>query len=127
MALALVAVLAAAAAPLLSDTFSRSQSDEASSVIEQAALNVREEAVRSGTRQTLELSSSGVVPGGLLPSGWKLEVRRFEESRFRAPRDGERWEFNNAGICEPLGMRISGGGQSVEIRFDPLTAESVDD
>ncbi len=127
MALALAAVLAAAAAPLLSDALSRSQTDDAVSAVEDAALALHAGAVEAGARRPAAISPAGLVPGRPLPSGWKLEVRRLAESRFRKPREGEQWEFNDAGICEPLELRLSGGGESVELRFDPLTAQTIDD
>lgn len=127
MALALFAIIAAAAAPLLQSAFAHSEADQATSAMEEAALTIRGEAVRSGQRKVAELSPSGITPGAPLPPDWKLEVRRLTDSRFRKPREGEMWEFNSAGICEPITLRLSDGHQSVELRFDPLTAQTFDE
>lgn len=127
MALALFAIIAAAAAPLLQSAFAHSEADNATAALEEAALTIRGEAVRSGQRKVAELSSTGITPGAPLPPDWTLEVRRLTDSRFRKPRDGEVWEFNSAGICEPIRLRLSDGRQSVELHFDPLTAQASDE
>ncbi len=127
MALALFAIIAAAAAPLLNSAFAHSEADNATSAIEEAALTVRGEAVQLGQRKVAELSSRGITPGAPLPPNWTLEVRRLTDSRFRKPREGEIWEFNSAGICEPITVRLTDGQQSVELRFDPLTAQTLDE
>jgi prepilin-type N-terminal cleavage/methylation domain-containing protein len=123
LALALVAVMAAAAAPLLTDALTGSARDEATSATEDSVATLHQEAVRTGRVQKGLLTSSGLEPGRPLPQGWKLQVKRLTDSRFRNPREDETWEFNNAGICEPLAILLSGSGQSVELRFDPLTGE----
>jgi hypothetical protein len=58
-----------------------------------------------------------------LPEGWKLQVRRFSETRFRRPERGEFWEFNGAGICEPITLKLVGEEESTTLQFDPLTGE----
>lgn len=127
LALALVAILAAAAAPLLSDALAGSPGDEASSAMEDSVAALHEEAVQTGRAQIGRLTSGGIQPGRPLPSGWKLQVKRLADSRFRNPREGETWEFNNAGICEPLAILLTSGRQTVELQFDPLTCEAVHD
>lgn len=127
MALALFAVIAAAAAPLLSSAFVQSHADQASAAIEEAALALHAGAVATGEHKLARVTPRGLEPGDPLPDGWKLEVRRLTDSRFRAPRDGETWEFNSAGICEPLQVRLSGDGETVELRFDALTAQTLDE
>lgn len=127
MALALFAVVAAAAAPLLLDAFAGSRAEEAAQAVEEAALALHSEALAQGRRRAAGLSAGGLTPGRPLPDGWRLEVRRLSEPRFRKPREGETWEFNSAGICEPLALRLSGDGQSVELKFDPLTAQSINE
>jgi hypothetical protein len=69
------------------------------------------------------VSRSSRVPGTELPKGWKLQVRRFTETRFRRPERGETWEINGAGICEPISLKLSGEEESVVLQFDPLTAQ----
>lgn len=125
--LALVGVLAAAAAPLLSDMLARTQSDDASSAIEDAVADLHDKALKSGTAQKGVLSRTGLQPGRPLPDGWVMDIRRFADSDYRKPREGEVWTFNEAGLSEPLAIRLKGDGQSVELQFDPITGESVHD
>lgn len=54
--------------------------------------------------------------------GGKLEIRRVGERDFRQPKRDEIWEFNPTGICEPIEVRLSGPGGTVELAFDALTA-----
>lgn len=126
LTLALFALLAASAAPLLLDALQPSLSGDATEVIEEAVLDAHTAAVDHGQRRVLQLTGNGLQPGRRLPEGWTLEVRRFTESRFRRPRHGEIWEFNSVGICEPLALRIGDGNQIVELHFDPLTAQILD-
>lgn len=51
-----------------------------------------------------------------------LKVRRVGERGFREPKRGETWEFSPTGICEPIEVRLSGPGGTVELAFDALTA-----
>jgi prepilin-type N-terminal cleavage/methylation domain-containing protein len=127
LALALVAVLAAAAAPLLTDALAGAPGDEAAAALQESVAALHEEAVQTGRAQVGRLTGGGLEPGRPLPAGWTLRVRRMADSRFRNPREGETWEFNNAGICEPLAVLLSSGRQSVEMRFDPLTGEAIHD
>jgi prepilin-type N-terminal cleavage/methylation domain-containing protein len=125
--LAVVGILTAAAAPLLSDMFARTQADEASSALEESVADLHEQAVTKGASRRAVISPSGLEPGKPLPPGWTLEVRRMADSGYRKPREGEIWIFNDAGICEPLAFRLVRARESVELRFDPLTGESLHD
>jgi len=69
-------------------------------------------------RMSLEAGSFGPASD----FGGKLEIRRVGERVFRAPKRGEVWEFNPTGICEPIEVRLSGSGGTVELAFDALTA-----
>ena len=51
-----------------------------------------------------------------------LEVCRYGEKSFRAPRKGEAWGFTADGLCEPLKLRVSNPRGVLEMAFDPLTA-----
>lgn len=62
------------------------------------------------------------VFGSASDFGGKLEIRRVGERSFREPKLGETWEFNPTGICEPIEVRLSGSGGTVELAFDALTA-----
>ena len=46
-------------------------------------------------------------------------------SRFRRPERGEFWEFNGAGISEPLALKLTGEKESLVLQFDPLTAQVI--
>jgi hypothetical protein len=69
------------------------------------------------------VSRSSGIPGAELPKDWKLQVRRFTETRFRRPERSETWEINGAGICEPISLKLSSEEESLVLQFDPLTAQ----
>jgi hypothetical protein len=73
------------------------------------------------------LVGEGGVSSATLPKGWKLQVRRFTENRFRKPHRDEFWGFNGAGICDPLELRLVGKEESIVLKFDPLTALIMSD
>lgn len=56
-----------------------------------------------------------------LGSFGSVQVRRYDEREFRAPKPGEIWEFSPTGVCEPLEIRVARGEGSIELGFDPLT------
>lgn len=50
-----------------------------------------------------------------------VQVRRYGEKAFRAPKPGESWEFSPTGVCEPVEIRVTREEGSIELGFDPLT------
>jgi type II secretory pathway pseudopilin PulG len=54
-----------------------------------------------------------------------LQVKRLGEKAFRLPRRGEVWEFSPTGVCEPLDIRLTSAGGTIELGFDPLTGCAV--
>lgn len=128
LALGIIAILLGVAVPFAVEGFQKSPAQEIEEQIAQAVRSAREAALESGEGRRLGLDTRGLAgTGGLpsmeLPEGWSLQVRRFTEDRFRKPARGEEWEFNGAGILEPLVLRISRAKESFEISFDPLTGE----
>ncbi len=73
-------------------------------------------------QQTVRMGLSTGSLGSASDFGGKLEIRRVGERSFRQPRQGEIWEFSPTGICEPIEVRLSGSGGTVELAFDALTA-----
>lgn len=73
-------------------------------------------------QQTVRMELTAGAFGTSAEFSGMLQVRRFGEGTFRAPKRGEVWEFSPTGICEPLEVRISGVAGQIEIGFDPLTA-----
>ncbi len=67
-------------------------------------------AVSSYTTVQLDLATFGAV-----------QVRRYGEKEFRAPKKNETWEFSATGICEPLEIRVTSEAGTIELGFDPLT------
>lgn len=67
-------------------------------------------AVTSYSAVQLDLASFGSV-----------QVRRYGEKEFRAPKKRETWEFSPTGVCEPLEIRVTSEAGTVELGFDPLT------
>ena len=129
LALGIVAVLLGIAVPMVSNSFQESESERVSKLVEQSVRAAHTTALETGVTKRLGLDERGLVssfsgiPGAELPKGWKLQVRRFTETRFRRPERGESWEFNGAGISEPIALRLTGEDASVVLQFDPLTAQ----
>lgn len=129
LALGIVAVLLGIAVPMVSNSFQESEAEIVSKLVEQTVKATHNAALETGEAKLLGLDERGLVsrspgiPGAELPKGWKLQVRRFTETRFRRPERGETWEINGAGICEPISLKLSGEEESVVLQFDPLTAQ----
>lgn len=92
----------------------------ASALIETTARQNLLQAVREQKTLTLPLAAgsfgSGADFGGL------LQIRRVGERAFRQPKHHETWEFSPTGICEPIEVRLTGPGGTIELAFDALTA-----
>ena len=129
LALGIVAVLLGISVPLLMDSFRESEAETVSKLVEKAVQAAHSAALETGEAKRLVLDEKGLIsnapgiPNAELPKGWKLQVRRFTETRFRRPERGEFWEFNGAGICEPVALKLAGEEESMVLEFDPLTAQ----
>jgi len=129
LALGIVAVLLGVTVPMLMNSFSESATEGVARTIEEAVQSARTSALETGEARRFGLDDRGLVslsksiPNVELPEGWKLQVRRFSETRFRRPERGEFWEFNGAGICEPITLKLVGEEGSTTLQFDPLTGE----
>lgn len=129
LALGIVAVLLGISVPLVMESFRESEVESVSKLVEDAVQAAHSAALETGEAKQLGLDDKGLIskasgiPNAELPRGWKLQVRRFTETRFRPPERGENWEFNGAGICEPIELRLAGEDASVVLSFDPLTAQ----
>ena len=129
LALGIVAVLLGISVPLLLDSFRESEAETVSKLVEKAVQAAHFDALETGEAKRLVLDEKGLIsnapgiPNAELPKGWKLQVRRFTETRFRRPERGEFWEFNGAGICEPVALKLVGEEESIVLGFDPLTAQ----
>lgn len=124
IALALVAILVSASLPYLFDSFASSEGERAMKSIVAKARETRSDAMEKGEPRRLRVTSGG-VEGVPLPRGWQLEVRGINDSRFHSPARNQIWEFNPAGICEPLALRISNGERQITETFDALTGQPV--
>lgn len=124
IALTLVAILVSASLPYLFDSFASSAGDRASDGIVARAQEVRRHALESGERQYLGLTKQG-VEGVPLPSGWMLEVKGLNDSKFHVPARNQSWEFTAAGICQPISLRLSNGDRQIILSFDALTAQPL--
>ena len=127
LALAIGAVVLAMAVPYVAGSFGRSPGDEASDILAQTVHATRAAALDKGEARRLAVLERGLkpdldsIPAAELPDGWKLEIQRMTESKFRKPAKMEFWEFNSAGICEPITFRLTNGHETTTISFDPLT------
>jgi hypothetical protein len=114
---------------MVSNSFQESEAEIVSKLVEQTVKATHTAALETGEAKLLGLDERGLVsrslgiPSAELPKGWKLQVRRFTETRFRRPERGETWEINGAGICEPISLKLSSEEESVVLQFDPLTAQ----
>jgi type II secretory pathway pseudopilin PulG len=132
LALGIIAILLGVTVPLITNSWSNSPSEETAKAIEKSAQAAHKKAIETGEARQLRLTDSGLVgegdiPNAQLPKGWKMQVRRFTENRFRKPQRDEIWGFNGAGICDPLELRIFTKEESIVLKFDPLTALIVTD
>jgi hypothetical protein len=133
LAIGVIAVLMGIAVPYLADAFGKSPGEDIAEEVVRTVQEVRTSAVELGEARRIAIRENGLVPENAsipparLPGGWKLEVRRMTESRFRKPEKIEFWGFNSAGICEPLALRLRGGSESLELAFDPLTGLVVEE
>lgn len=89
-------------------------------VIETTARENLLQAVKN--QQLVRMNLAAGSFGSAADFGGKLEIRRVGEREFRVPKRGEIWEFSPTGICEPIEVRVSGSGGTVELAFDALTA-----
>ena len=129
LALGIVAVLLGITVPMVLSSFGTTSSDDVVQVLQKTASAARASALESGEARRLQITPSGLaskvssIPSAELPAGWKLQIQRLAENRFRKPEKQEFWEFNGAGISEPIIFRLSNKeGESLIVRFDPLTA-----
>ena len=124
IALSLVAILVSASLPYLFDSFASAAGDRAADAITSMAQETRSKAMESGESQKILLTSSG-IKGMPLPSGWLLEVKGLNDSKFHTPTRKQSWEFNSAGICEPISLRLSNKDRAILLSFDALTAQPL--
>lgn len=127
LALGIVAVLFGVTIPMLLNSFGTSESENVITGIEKAVLEAHRSAEENGKTLRFQILEGGLNGGSAissveLPKGWKLQIKRFNENRFRKPEKFDFWEFNTLGICDPLELRILHGNESIILRFDPLTS-----
>ncbi|MBX9742237.1 MAG: prepilin-type N-terminal cleavage/methylation domain-containing protein [Chthoniobacterales bacterium] len=122
IALAVVAILMVAAAPYMADAWHHTEVDRIQDSIATLVEKTHSEALTTGETKFISLSDSH-----LLPEGWQLQIRRFNDKKFRPPTANELWQFNSEGICDPLSLQISGKGASFTMKFDPITAQVARD
>ena len=126
IALSLVAILVSASLPYLFDSFAAAAGDRAADAITAKAQEMRAKALESGESAKLVLTSSG-IKGMPLPAGWILEIKGLNDSKFHAPTRKQTWEFNAAGICEPISLRLANKDREILLSFDALTAQPAHD
>jgi competence protein ComGC len=132
LALGIIAILLGVTVPLITNSWNNSPSEEIAKGIEKSAQAAHKKAIETGEARQLKLTETGIFGDGdilttQMPKGWKLQVRRFTEDRFRKPQKDEFWGFNGAGICDPLELRILSKDESIVLKFDPLTALIIND
>jgi hypothetical protein len=112
---------------LVTSSLTSSPTEAVLEEIQEMATATHLDAVGSGETGRIRVTGKGLERGGLatvlLPKGWELQVRRFGETSFRPPGESEFWEFNGAGICEPIELMLTDGADTIRVAFDPLTAE----
>ena len=131
LTLGIIAIAIGVTTPLVMNSLSNSPVEEVVAKINDVATATHRDAVGSGEARRIRVTGEGIqgMDGGiaLLPEGWELQVRRFGESGFRKPGESEFWEFNAAGICEPLDLLLGDGEELLVLSFDPLTGEVLSD
>jgi len=133
LALGIAAVLLAVSVPYLAESFGRSPGAEASDLLARTVHATRAAALENGEARQLSVSERGLkpdsdsLPAAELAAGWNLEIQRLTDSKFHRPAKKEIWEFNAAGICEPVTFRLTNGRETTTVSFDPLTGIVLDD
>ena len=133
LALGVVAVLLGIAVPYMAESFGKTSGEETADAMAKAVQGVRNSALEKGEPRQFSVFENGLKPeidsveAVWLPKGWKLEIRRMTESKFRKPAKKEMWLFNGAGICEPVTFKLRGPKETIEILFDPLTGLVIDE
>ncbi len=125
IALALVAVLLAIAAPYMRDALSQNQSDQISESVSTLVDQTRAAAMKAHESRYIDFHDASFRQ--LFPAGWTFQLERIGDQKFHDPASAERWEFNTEGICEPISLRIQGAGQTLTLKFDPITGEVIHD
>ncbi|OHE74806.1 MAG: hypothetical protein A3F67_06055 [Verrucomicrobia bacterium RIFCSPHIGHO2_12_FULL_41_10] len=123
IALALVAILMVAAAPYMSDALKMNKGDHVTEAIATLVEQTRAAALNTGDVKYIDFTDSQLLK--LLPDGWKLQIERMSDKKFRSPTSGEHWEFNSEGISEPLTLRIQGPESPIVMKFDPITGQVI--
>ena len=133
LALGVVAVLLGISIPYFAESFGKSPGEELADEMAKAVQGVRNSALEKGEARQFALFENGIRPeidsgnAVWLPKGWKLEIRRMTESKFRKPAKREMWTFNGSGICEPVTFKLRGPKEVVELQFDPLTGLVIEE
>jgi hypothetical protein len=131
LTLGIMAIALGVTTPLVMSLLSVSPAEAIIIEIQEVATATHRDAVAGGESRRIHVTCKGLqeAAGGsvLLPEGWELQLKRFSETRFRKPGEAEFWEFNGAGICEPLELMLSDGEESIRVAFDPLSAEVLSD
>ena len=125
IALALVAILLTIAIPYMKDSFGQSQSDHISEAITTLVQETRTTALKAHESRYIDFNDASFRQ--LFPAGWKFQLERISDQKFHDPNSGERWEFNGEGICDSLSLKIQGPGQTLTLKFDPITGEITHD
>jgi prepilin-type N-terminal cleavage/methylation domain-containing protein len=133
LALGIVAILLGVTVPMIISSYGETATEEIARQLQSAATSAQTAAIQTGEARRLRVTERGLLSSGSstslaeLPKGWKLQIQRMTESKFRKPEKLEYWEFNSVGICEPVSFRIMKGTESLVVKFDPLTALIVTD
>jgi type II secretory pathway pseudopilin PulG len=132
LALGITAVVLGVTIPMLMNSFGTSESERLTQEIEKIVKEANLSAQKNGEPRRLQISEIGISGGKVLssfelPRDWKLQIRRFTENRFRKPEKLEFWEFNSAGICDSVELRLVHKNDSIVLKFDPLTALLIED
>jgi type II secretory pathway pseudopilin PulG len=131
LALGIVAVVLGVTIPMLMNSFGATESEQITQSIEKLAQETRRSAEEKGETLRLQIRETGIYAGkGFtsfdLPREWRLKIKRFTDNRFRKPEKLEFWEFNSAGICDPIEIQLVNQNTSFVLQFDPLTALIVE-
>jgi prepilin-type N-terminal cleavage/methylation domain-containing protein len=131
LALAIVAVIFLAAAPLVLSGRREKKLTAEMDAIAQMVREGRLAAEKTGLEETFDLQTNGIASTRKSPSTGPVEIEkgklfvRYPGGKWEKA-SGQDWKFYSSGLVEPLSLRLEEDGAWIESDFDFLTGSVSD-